>query len=491
MRFEVFHHGLLGRHDIVAVDMIHHPGLWGLCFSHHLPNNNHPRFAADTTTEGVLRFLAVEPLAPLDGYTITTHHFDADALLPVWSLLNPQAALEHRALLERVARCGDFFIYLDDESARLNFVVEALHQRLRTAGARGERLIHDELTRRCFEHLLPRWGELLADPAGAEDLWRQPLQELLADLAYLAAPGRVTELWDHHTSLVECDHALDEHALNSACRNDLLLVWRADIPERRIDVRPAIGWYELTSMPHRPRYDLGALAERLNEAERARGHSPTWQHTPGPAWLRAPSSALSQAAVLEIVKGWLDAAPEERVPTAYRADVRENFRGLPHHAIYTSQQRFAGARELRYAAGAAYDGLYLVPGRRLSVTSFGAEIVGDLVALPAALAPEPDQPLLLAASDDFYWNERTPSPLELRVSYLDDGGGNVWVEYDAWGSPFQPTEPVALRGDGATHTASFRLADARLGNSQDGGDFRLVHTPGARLEIREMSLSKS
>ena len=44
MRFEVFHHGLLGRHDIIAVDMIHYSGLWGMCFSQHLPNNNHPRW---------------------------------------------------------------------------------------------------------------------------------------------------------------------------------------------------------------------------------------------------------------------------------------------------------------------------------------------------------------------------------------------------------------------------------------------------------------
>src|SRR5215471_10091889 len=174
MRFEVFHRGLLGRCDIVAVDMIHYSGLWGICFSHHIPNNNHPRFAADTTTAGVLRFLSSEDPAPLAGYTITTHHLDADALLPVWALLNPQAALERRDLLERVARCGDFFIYLDDESARLNFVVEATHQRLRGHGARGERLIDNALTRRCFEWLLPRWSGLLDDPAAGAELWQPP-----------------------------------------------------------------------------------------------------------------------------------------------------------------------------------------------------------------------------------------------------------------------------------------------------------------------------
>ena len=94
MRFEVFHRGLLGRHDVIAVDMIHYPGLWGLCFSHHLPHNNAPRYAADTSTAGTLRFLedAISgkgeiPLSSLEGHTITTHHFDADALLPVWAMV--------------------------------------------------------------------------------------------------------------------------------------------------------------------------------------------------------------------------------------------------------------------------------------------------------------------------------------------------------------------------------------------------------------------
>jgi hypothetical protein len=494
MRFEVFHHGLLGRHDIVAVDMIHYSGLWGICFSHHLPNNNHPRYAADTTTEGVLRFLdegiGGPTLDALAGYTITTHHFDADALLPVWALLNPHAALERRDLLERVARCGDFFIHTDDLSAQLNFIVEALHQRLRDYGVRGERLIDDELTRRCFEWLLPRWSELLDDPSPGADLWQPPMQEMLADLEYLAAPGHVTELWDRHTSLVETDHDMDAHALNSTCRNDLLLVWRSDTPERRIDVRPAIGWYDLQSLPHRPRYDLDALAERLNAAEATAGHTPSWKHNPGPSWLRAASSRLSQAAVLDIIKAWIDAEPEERVSAAYRADVREVFRHLPRHIIYTSHTRFADAAELRFAPGAPYAGLHLVPGFQLKITGSGSELRGDLLPVPPDLTATYDAPLQFAVSDDFYWNQREPQPLELSVTYADCGVGSFWIEYDAWGGPFQPTAPVALCGDGMTHTTSFRLENARLGNSQNWGDLRLARTPGTPLQIGRLSLRK-
>jgi hypothetical protein len=497
MRFELFNQRLLGRYDIVAVDMIHYSGLWGVCFSHHLPNNNHARYAADTTTEGVLRFLGDTlgsgddaSFRALADYTITTHHIDADALLPVWSLLNPQLALEHRELLERVARCGDFFIYLDDESARLNFIIEALQLKLRESGQRGERLINDDLTARCFEWLLPRWAGLLKDPAPGADLWEAPMREMQADIQYLSAAGRVTELWDHHTSLVETDRKLDAHALNTACRNDLLLVWRAGSPRRRIDLRPAIGWYDIQSMPNRPRYDLAALAEQLNAAEQKVGHAPQWRYDQGPAWLRAPASGLNQEQTLEVLKQWLDAEPETHVSQAYRADVQQVFRELPRHAIFTSHRRFADAAEVCFVPGAAYAGLYLVPGFHIRISGYADEISGDSWPITRQLAAQHDEPILFAVSDDFYWNRRAPERLELQVTYVDHGAGSFWIEYDTWGDPFKPTEAVVLSGDGATRTATIRLDDARLGNSQDWADLRLARAKGTLLEIREMRLRK-
>jgi len=497
MRFEVFHHGLLGRSDIVAVDMIHYSGLWGLCFSHHLPNNNHPRYAADTTTAGVLRFLAdtvgsgdTAAFRALAAYTITTHHFDADAFLPVWALLNPQAALQRRDVLERVARCGDFFLYIDDTSAQLNFITEALHRRLRNYGERSERLLDDTLTRRCFDTLLPRWPTLLDDPASGADLWQSPMRAMVADLEYLTAPGRVTELWDRHTSLVQADHALDPYALNTVCRNDLLLMWRSDTPERRLAVRPAIGWYDLPSLPHRPRYDLDALAARLNTAEMAASYRRTWRLDPGPAWLHAASSGLRQEVLLDVVKDWLAAAPEEHVPAAYRADVHGVFCHLPRHITYTSHTRFAASTAVHFAPHAPYAGLHLIPGFRLQVAGDDADIRGELLPIPVNLSPVHDAPLRFAVSDDFYWNRRVPEPLELGVTYTDHGAGSFWIEYDTWRDPFQPTAPVTLHGNGMTCVATFRLDDARLGNSQGGADLRLVRAPGTALGLRSLVLRK-
>jgi hypothetical protein len=194
--------------------------------------------------------------------------------------------------------------------------------------------------------------------------------------------------------------------------------------------------------------------------------------------------------VLEIVKDWIDAAPEARVPRAYRADVQQVFCHELRHAIYTSHVRFAEAAELRFAPGAHYDGLYLVPAFRLQIAGHGSDIRGDMFPIPCDLAAHHDAPLQFAVSDDFYWNRRTPQPLELRVTYQDRGSGSCWVEYDTWDNPFKPTESIKLHGDGMVHTATFRFDDARLGNSQDWADLRLVRTPGTAIGIQELALRK-
>src|SRR5579871_2251919 len=490
MKFEVFHHGLLGRPDIIAVDMIHYSGLWGLCFSHHPPHNNHPRYAADTTTAGVLRFLeaARSPRNGLDlkalaNYTVTTHHVDADAVLPVWALLHPGEALERRERLEQVARCGDFFLYLEEPSARINAVIEGIHWRLRGAGKAGERLVDDQLTQACFDWLLPHLEVILDDPNAYREIWEAPMRALHTDWRYLTRPGRVTEHWEQHLSLVETDHDLDAHALNTACLNDLLLVWRTDTPERRLEVRPAIAWYELTSLPHRPRYALADLAERLNAAEHRRsgGSGPLWEYRSGPVSLYAETSRLTQDDLLQVVADWLEAQTEAQVSAAYRADVQEIFRFRERHATYDCHRRFAEAPQVSYRPGAPYGGLHflgtegsLQQGQRILQSTGGK------------------RPLAFAVADDFYWSRTTTQILGLEMTYVDIGSGTFSLEYDTWDDPLRSTPSVTLCGDGQTKAARFILPDARFGANQElGADFRLSRTPGTPLALKELVLHRT
>lgn len=486
IRFEVFHQGLLARHDVIAVDMVHHAGLWGPCFSHHQPHNGHPRYSGDTTTEGVLRFLSearrdgTDSLDRWRDFTITTHHVDSDAVLPVWALMNPEMALERANRLTEVARSGDFFIHYDNAATKINVLIESLHHRMRASGERGERVVNDQVTRDCFDWLLPRLESILDCPDAYSEFWDAPMQSVQADIAYLRAPGRVTESFNSHTSVVLTDHRLNDCALNTVCRNDLLLVWRTDKSSREISVRPAIGWYDLNSIPHQPRYDLEFLAARLNRAEPKRSViAAPWAHRPGPRQIGTTESSLSIDDVSRILAEWIDAATEESIPGSYRADVRQVFPQHPVHATFNSHRRFAGAASIQLAPGRPYSGIHCAePGPSLSREG-------------VACVPGGKDRVPFLVSDDFCWNARDTGAMQLVVTLQDPGEGEMWIEYDAWADPYTATTRRTLESADPLATLSFTLDNPRFGNSQDlGADFSVRRAPGMPLAIRDLVLAR-
>src|SRR4029453_7812686 len=88
-----------------------------------------------------------------------------------------------RDLRERGARCGDFFIYTDDTSAQLNFIVEALQMKLRADIERADRGLDNNLTQRCFDWLPPPRGTASRRPI------RRPGPLAAADARAADRPG--------------------------------------------------------------------------------------------------------------------------------------------------------------------------------------------------------------------------------------------------------------------------------------------------------------
>ena len=491
MRFEIFNYNMLGRHDIIAVDMVHYRGMWGLNFSHHQPNNNYSRYVADTSTEGVLKYIECEDLTPLKQHTITTHHFDSDALISVWCLLNPEIAQERTELLKHVARCGDFFLYLDDKSAKLNFINEQLLVKLRGDGKRGMRTTDVLLTNKCFEEMLPSWLGLLDNPNKASDLWREPMNEMRIDIEYLSNNSRVTELWDLHTSLLEVDHEPDKHALNTICKNDLFLLWYNHKSQREIQLRPAIGWYELQSIPHRPIYNLADLTVDLNAAEP--DGSRYWRYKSGPKIISTIVTKLNVQQVLEIIKIWLNKHNERQISKAYRTDVREVFSKWKVPAIQGSSSRFVNCSEVRLLPGKSYGGIQIVEQNEQSESIFTDEKSLSYFTWDgneSYLIQPSDGSTQFGVDDGFYWSYNPAVTMELNLNFRDLSAGEFWIEYDAWSDPFKPTMKTRLVGNGEIQSVSYRLDDARFGNGQHFGDFRLVHDSGAELALSNISLRK-
>jgi hypothetical protein len=100
-----------------------------LQLSHWHANTTPAEFKADTSTEIALRFIDSPQAEAWHDAVVINNHFDTDGLLSVWTLLEPDAARERRALLVAAAEAGDFDAWPDDPRGLwLDAAVRALVQ---------------------------------------------------------------------------------------------------------------------------------------------------------------------------------------------------------------------------------------------------------------------------------------------------------------------------------------------------------------------------
>jgi Family of unknown function (DUF6687) len=74
--------------------------------SHWIPNRTPDKFKADTSTEICMNFVLA---GELDYDLVVNNHADVDGILSVFTLLHPQLALAHRAVIVSAATVGDFW----------------------------------------------------------------------------------------------------------------------------------------------------------------------------------------------------------------------------------------------------------------------------------------------------------------------------------------------------------------------------------------------
>jgi hypothetical protein len=104
---------------------------------------------------------------------VTNDHFDEDGLLSVVALVDPEMALEHEALVVAAASCGDFGVLpldppgLEEAAAEVAFAIGPLAEQEAGTGAG---------TSQRYLAVLPRVGDLLANPASYAPFWHEEMQ---------------------------------------------------------------------------------------------------------------------------------------------------------------------------------------------------------------------------------------------------------------------------------------------------------------------------
>ena len=160
--FEYVPFGASARPDAIACDGLVDGAV--LHASHWAGNRTPPALKADTSVEIALRLVERDEVTCA---VVTNNHFDADGVLAVFALLEPEIATRHADVMTAAAEAGDFDEWPTDERGlRLDMAIRAL-----AAQAGGD----------CdaYAHVLPVLGALVEDVDARRDLWDREWRALL------------------------------------------------------------------------------------------------------------------------------------------------------------------------------------------------------------------------------------------------------------------------------------------------------------------------
>lgn len=242
----------------------------GLHLSHWPGNATPARYKADLSTEMALLFAE----SPMPSFEVATNnHHDADGVLSLFALLQPDLARAHREALVRAAAIGDFAHGDDEEALKLAAALAGLLEHpqspLRPA---LEGLDDADAGALATERALAMMPALLRDgPASLEPLWADELGWFQASRdAVRDGSVRVTELPRARLSVLEWDAEVHPAVADGAARGDLLLhvIEGGEGFHYRADWR-GYCWAETVS-PERPpiaRVPLDKLLLPLNSLE--------------------------------------------------------------------------------------------------------------------------------------------------------------------------------------------------------------------------------
>ncbi len=213
---------------------------------------------------------------------ISNNHFDADGLVGLWTLLNPEDALDRRDLVIDVASAGDFGVYKDRDAARVSFMLDAWMRpddSPLNLGVFQQPYLDQVLV--LYEELLPRFIKILDRIDAFEKFWG-PADQILdrseeqirdglihikeyptIDLAVISVPEREqkakekphTEPWDTIVHPMAIHNQTQMHRILLVQEHRYALYYRYET------------WVQYISRPTTPRFDLTSLCAILNQQE--------------------------------------------------------------------------------------------------------------------------------------------------------------------------------------------------------------------------------
>jgi len=228
------------------------------------------RLRASTAAESALR-LAGDPgrrlwLSGIDWVTMS--HYDADSLLAVWAVLEPETALRHADALVEAAQASAFERFTSVRGVQFDLTLRAFEDPERSP--LGADLVSgdpetdwERLTALLIE-LLP---EALLRPEAFRSLWEEEWQAIQRALT-LVHLGEVQARELAGLSLLESAEPTQWRVWFATARQDCVLAVRSVAGgwQYELRYRPE-SWYDLPERAGRARRDCAPLAQALDALE--------------------------------------------------------------------------------------------------------------------------------------------------------------------------------------------------------------------------------
>jgi hypothetical protein len=228
----------------------------------------------DTSAGSALRALRYPETPGLEARAVTANHFDIDGFIGVWSLLNPELALQHEELLRMVAVLGDFreidFAHpLADTALQLVCWLNAEEKArfYEPFGAPIRRRREDEASAEKFDWFLPRFAEILQNPQAGRAAWQPEYELVKTAVASMQEPlTKLQRYPEISLTVVQTPEPVPYYALFSPTTGYDIVLSLYDGNRYELEYKYTT-WIDLESRPTLPRLTLAPLVARLNELE--------------------------------------------------------------------------------------------------------------------------------------------------------------------------------------------------------------------------------
>ncbi len=268
-----------------------------LCLSHWRGTPTARDLWADTSTEVVLNWIASGAEAPASR--VTNDHFDADGLLAMYAVINPQSAMELKAQLADAANTGDFDVVRSRSGARLAWTIDSIEtRRSKELGLEAE---PQQIVDHLYTSMLATFNGML-DEGSCRSLWIGA--EEAHDESMRAIDTGQVQIEEHPgdgLAVVRYSSPTLDLARSALHTRTLLFrtleVWPGGL-YRYADRYET--WVRYVSRRPLARVDLAPLADTLTQAEPS-----------GAVWRADPPSTITPR--LELVSGAVSALDADEV----------------------------------------------------------------------------------------------------------------------------------------------------------------------------------